>query len=86
MLLCRTSVAVAPTRCTALSRLQVKSIRNLNGHSIGPYRIHAGKSVPIVKASAAAENPGGCLGGCSSWGVAGVSKCSVCWRAFRMAG
>ena len=30
---------------------QVKSIRNLNGHSIGPYRIHAGKSVPIVKAS-----------------------------------
>ncbi|KAL0322805.1 UNVERIFIED_CONTAM: Methionine aminopeptidase 2B [Sesamum angustifolium] len=28
---------------------QVKSIRNLNGHSIGPYQIHAGKSVPIVK-------------------------------------
>ena len=28
---------------------QVKSIRNLNGHSIGPYHIHAGKSVPIVK-------------------------------------
>jgi methionyl aminopeptidase len=28
---------------------QVKSVRNLNGHSIGPYRIHAGKSVPIVK-------------------------------------
>ena len=28
---------------------RVKSIRNLNGHSIGPYRIHAGKSVPIVK-------------------------------------
>ncbi|KAL8539942.1 hypothetical protein ACS0TY_001520 [Phlomoides rotata] len=28
---------------------QVKSIRNLNGHSIGPYRIHAGKSVPMVK-------------------------------------
>jgi methionyl aminopeptidase len=28
---------------------QVKPIRNLNGHSIGPYRIHAGKSVPIVK-------------------------------------
>lgn len=29
--------------------LTVKSIRNLNGHSIGPYQIHAGKSVPIVK-------------------------------------
>ncbi|KAG0226688.1 Methionine aminopeptidase 2 [Actinomortierella wolfii] len=28
---------------------QVKPIRNLNGHSIEPYRIHAGKSVPIVK-------------------------------------
>lgn len=27
----------------------VKAIRNLNGHSIGPYQIHAGKSVPIVK-------------------------------------
>ncbi|KAL7746408.1 Methionine aminopeptidase 2 [Sorochytrium milnesiophthora] len=28
---------------------QVKAIRNLNGHSIEPYRIHAGKTVPIVK-------------------------------------
>ncbi|XP_043267627.1 methionine aminopeptidase 2 isoform X2 [Venturia canescens] len=28
---------------------QVKSIRNLNGHSISPYRIHAGKTVPIVR-------------------------------------
>jgi len=27
----------------------VKCIRNLNGHSIAPYQIHAGKSVPIVK-------------------------------------
>jgi methionyl aminopeptidase len=27
----------------------VKPCRNLNGHSIGPYQIHAGKSVPIVK-------------------------------------
>eukprot|EP00906_Rhabdomonas_costata_P037870 RCo053435 len=29
--------------------IPVKAIRNLNGHTIGPYRIHAGKSVPIVK-------------------------------------
>ena len=29
--------------------LPIKSIRNLNGHSMGPYQIHAGKSVPIVK-------------------------------------
>jgi len=28
--------------------LKVKCIRNLNGHSIDPYRIHAGKTVPIV--------------------------------------
>lgn len=28
---------------------QVKAIRNLNGHSIGPYQIHSGKTVPIVK-------------------------------------
>jgi hypothetical protein len=27
----------------------VKPIRNLNGHNIQPYRIHGGKSVPIVK-------------------------------------
>jgi len=27
----------------------VKPIRNLNGHSIRPYQIHAGKTVPIVK-------------------------------------
>lgn len=27
----------------------VKSIENLSGHSIGPYQIHAGKSVLLVK-------------------------------------
>ncbi|CAB1322687.1 unnamed protein product [Coregonus sp. 'balchen'] len=27
----------------------IRPIRNLNGHSIGQYRIHAGKTVPIVK-------------------------------------
>jgi len=27
----------------------VKSISNLNGHSVAPYQIHAGKSVPIVR-------------------------------------
>ncbi|MEJ1277097.1 methionine aminopeptidase 2 [Cricetulus griseus] len=31
------------------THISVKPIRNLNGHSIGPYRIHAGKTVPIVK-------------------------------------
>ncbi|KAG9509277.1 Methionine aminopeptidase 2, partial [Fragariocoptes setiger] len=27
----------------------IKCIRNLNGHSIGQYRVHGGKTVPIVK-------------------------------------
>jgi methionyl aminopeptidase len=27
----------------------VKAIKNLNGHSINPYVIHGGKTVPIVK-------------------------------------
>lgn len=27
----------------------MKSITNLSGHSIGPYNIHGGKTVPIVK-------------------------------------
>eukprot|EP01024_Parvocaulis_polyphysoides_P003794 TRINITY_DN109_c0_g1_i10.p1 TRINITY_DN109_c0_g1~~TRINITY_DN109_c0_g1_i10.p1 ORF type:complete len:589 (-),score=105.32 TRINITY_DN109_c0_g1_i10:2307-3830(-) len=34
---------------------QVKCVRNLNGHSIAPYRIHAGKSVPIVKGGEATK-------------------------------
>ena len=28
---------------------KVKPCRNLNGHNIDPYKIHGGKSVPIVK-------------------------------------
>ena len=32
-----------------LSSVSVKCIRNLNGHSVGAYRIHAGKTVPLVK-------------------------------------
>ena len=31
----------------------VKAIRNLSGHLIAPYHIHAGKSVPIVKGGSA---------------------------------
>lgn len=29
----------------------IKPIRNLTGHTIEPYRIHAGKSVPIIRDS-----------------------------------
>lgn len=35
--------------------ISVKSIRNLNGHLIGQYRIHAGKTVPIVKGGEAVK-------------------------------
>lgn len=31
------------------SWLAVKTIRNLTGHSINPYDIHGGKSIPICK-------------------------------------
>ena len=34
---------------------QVKAIRNLNGHSVGQYRVHAGKTVPIVKGNVCIE-------------------------------
>mmetsp|Transcript_8839 Transcript_8839/g.26479 ORF Transcript_8839/g.26479 Transcript_8839/m.26479 type:complete len:457 (-) Transcript_8839:291-1661(-) len=34
---------------------QIKCIRNLCGHSIGSYRIHGGKSVPIVKGGEATK-------------------------------
>lgn len=27
----------------------IKAIRNLNGHSVAQYRVHGGKTVPIVK-------------------------------------
>ena len=37
-------VELAPGKVTP-----VRCVRNLNGHSIGPYQIHAGKSVPIVR-------------------------------------
>ncbi len=42
---------IAPDMISPLMLLffPVKPIRNLNGHSIGQYRIHAGKTVPIVK-------------------------------------
>ena len=36
--------------------LPVRCIRNLNGHSIGEYRIHGGKTIPIVAHAAHADN------------------------------
>lgn len=35
--------------------IPIKCVRNLNGHSIEPYKIHAGKTVPIVKGGPATK-------------------------------
>jgi len=50
---------------------QVKCIRNLNGHSISPYRIHAGKSVPIVKGGEATRMEEGELYAIETFGSTG---------------
>ncbi|CAI5497546.1 unnamed protein product [Closterium sp. Naga37s-1] len=49
----------------------VKAIRNLNGHSIGPYQIHAGKSVPIVKGGEATRMEEGELFAIETFGSTG---------------
>lgn len=36
--------------------IAVKAIQNLNGHSIAPYVIHGGKTVPIVKMHGSARD------------------------------
>ena len=53
---------------------QVKPIRNLNGHSIGQYRIHAGKTVPIVKGKRGSMFSLYCLYFCASlvWSLIGL--------------
>jgi methionyl aminopeptidase len=50
---------------------EVKSVRNLNGHSIGPYQIHAGKSVPIVKGGEATKMEEGELYAIETFGSTG---------------
>ena len=49
----------------------VKSIRNLNGHMIGQYQIHAGKSVPIVKGGEATKMEEGELYAIETFGSTG---------------
>ena len=49
----------------------VRSIRNLNGHSIGPYRIHAGKTVPIIKGGNAEKMEEGELYAIETFGSTG---------------
>lgn len=49
----------------------IKCVRNLNGHSIGPYQIHAGKSVPIVKGGEATKMEEGELYAIETFGSTG---------------
>ena len=49
----------------------VKAIKNLSGHSIGPYHIHAGKSVPIVKGGKADKMEEGELYAIETFGSTG---------------
>ena len=51
----------------------MKCIRNLNGHSIGPYQIHAGKSVPIVKGGEATRMEEGEFFAIETFGSTGMN-------------
>ena len=62
----------ASLNCISCRSEQVKCIRNLNGHSIGPYRIHAGKSVPIVKGGEATRMEEGEFFAIETFGSTGV--------------
>lgn len=67
---------------------QVKAVRNLNGHSIAPYQIHAGKSVPIVKGGEATKMEEGEFFAIETFGSTGKGlvredlECSHYMRAF----
>ena len=52
----------------------VKCVRNLNGHSIAPYQIHAGKSVPIVKGGEATKMEEGEFYAIETFGSTGTYK------------
>ena len=66
----------------------VKCCRNLNGHSIAPYQIHAGKSIPIVKGGEQTKMEEGEFFAVETFGSTGkgcVSPCAACaaWHAIR---
>ena len=49
----------------------VKCIRNLNGHSIGTYQIHGGKTIPIVKGTNNEKMEEGEVYACETFGSTG---------------
>jgi len=64
----------------------VKCCRNLNGHSIAPYQIHAGKSIPIVKGGEQTKMEEGEFFAVETFGSTGkgcVTRCAAAWHAIR---
>lgn len=63
-------------RCNSvvLFAMSVKSIRNLNGHSIGRYQIHAEKSVPNVRGGEQTKMEEGELYAIETFGSTGKKK------------
>jgi methionine aminopeptidase len=51
----------------------------LNGHSIGRYQIHAGKSVPIVKGGEQTKMEEGEFYAIETFGSTGNSSFFMCW-------
>lgn len=51
----------------------------MNGHSIGPYQIHAGKSVPIVKGGEQTKMEEGEFYAIETFGSTGKHPNSLMW-------
>jgi methionyl aminopeptidase len=52
----------------------VKPVANLNGHLLEPYKIHAGKSIPLVSGGSADRMVEGELYACETFGTTGKGK------------
>lgn len=70
---------VSDAAAAAGAGAQVKCVRNLNGHSIAPYRIHAGKSVPIVKGGEATRMEEGEFFAIETFGSTGAALPRPAW-------
>ena len=55
-------------------RSTVRSIENLNGHSINRYQIHGGKTVPIVKGREATKMEEGEIYAIETFGSTGRAR------------
>ena len=65
---------------------QVKCCRNLSGHSIAPYQIHAGKSVPIVKGGEGTKMEEGEFFAIETFGSTGRLPKAILFQALKSRG